>query len=789
MDSAADVGYYLSLALDSADHPHIAYFDTTNRHLKYASSTGSTWVTETVDSSNSVGYYASLVIDESDQPCIAYVDSPYQDVKYAKWNGVSWTIESAHFIYIGFMFHVGSLSVALDSAGNPHVSFYDTMYDGVFYGSSDGSSWDVAPMECDGAVGGDTSIAADSSGHPHIAYRDFAHQTIKYTSWDGANWVTETACSYTDWTGGPSLVLDGSANPHIAYHDAGSGVVKYAKRTGTSWATQAVAGTQDADQYVSLKLDHSGNPHIAYAKLLASACLCYTSWTGTAWSTQIVDTNGGDYCSLALDSHDRPHISYRSFAQKALKHADWNGSTWVVEIVATAGNYVQWTSIALDSKDRPHIAFWDSPGQHIKYAGWNGSSWTVQTVDTVLQGGMSNSIAVDSCDRPHIAYTDDENDALRYAYWDGSSWITQSVDSAYCVGTGCSLAMDNTGSPHISYSEYYACNLKYAHPSIAAPVVTDEGAFASCSRVTASWTSSPSIYWYEYALGESPTSFVVNWKSVTMATLAAENVALIPGKTYYWFVRGSDGGSWTEIGQSDGVMAVASSKLGDVKAGNAGPVLITDLAVTSTSSDYPGLWLTSTSRSGGVSVPGNWSVTRGSTVQMAGTLAWQDGVPVLTSPELKSNVTGSATTLVGLRNNSAANDPNESLSYAGANPVGMLVAVWGTVTAVDTAANVFYVDDGSKLADGMLMAGVPSVGLRITYRSGVLPPGPGTHLRVAGIRTVDKVTLSSPAVVNGRTRAIGETLYVPIIKVRDEADIHMFDSPIIRQSPAQSSAP
>jgi hypothetical protein len=107
----AQVGWDNSIAIDSLDRPHIAYFDETNDKIKYASWTGTKWINETVDNMFSMGGYCSLALDSNDYPHISYDDEQNDDLRYAYWNGSKWirqTVDS-----LGRPGHY--TSIALDS--------------------------------------------------------------------------------------------------------------------------------------------------------------------------------------------------------------------------------------------------------------------------------------------------------------------------------------------------------------------------------------------------------------------------------------------------------------------------------------------------------------------------------------------------------------------------------------------------------------------------------------------------------------------------------------------------
>lgn len=189
-------------------------------------------------------------------------------------------------------------------------------------------------------------------------------------------------------------------------------------------------------------------------------------------------------------------------------------------------------------------------------------------------------------------------------------------------------------------------------------------------------------------------------------------------------------------------------------------------SIPSSDANAPGLWLQSPDGSSAIKVSASWSVSIGSRIDCTGTVIWSDGVPLLSSPQLASESAGTLARARFMNQRTLGCDPTESLDYSGQNPVGLLVTTCGQVTAVDTTQRLFYIDDGTNLQDGS-----GNVGLRVTCPQGITLPGAGTRRRVAGIRTVTKLTLTADAMVNGILRHAGETLYIPVLAVRDSADV------------------
>ena len=334
--------------------------------------------------------------------------------------------------------------------------------------SSADRDWYTTIVDDVGNVGEWTSIALDFQDQPHISYFDNTNANLEYAHYDGSSWQICWPDTEGDVGRYSSIALDGLGYPHIAYfnvsHEDLTSSLKYTYYDGETWQIVSVeTSSENVGLFCSIAIDSYDRPHISYFADLSLYDLKYSYYYGFDWYIITVDETGmvGRFTSIALDAYDRAHISYQDFesGNGNLKYAYYDGVIWDVVDVDTAGDVGYYTSIAVDRSGYPHISYRDNTNRDLKYAYYDGAHWTIVIVDSAGDVGKFDSIALDSTDRPHISYYAERD--LRDAYFDGVTWHITTIDTGG-VGRYSSIALDSDGYPHISYRDDTNDALKYA---------------------------------------------------------------------------------------------------------------------------------------------------------------------------------------------------------------------------------------------------------------------------------------------------------------------------------------
>jgi hypothetical protein len=215
------IGAGESLTIDRAGIPHIAYCGFGPQEgTNYVTWTADGWTRENVDDVSCGANAPSLALDTAEVPHISYYDAAHDSIKYAVLIGTTW-LSSTVDTDVG-----GSSSLALDSFGKPHIAY---THDGpsVHHAVLSGATWLIDTVN--DSIGAGESLAIDHAGNPHIAYCGFGPQEgINYVTWTAGGWVAESVDGVNCGASAPSLVLDSSDKPHISYYDATNDDLKYA---------------------------------------------------------------------------------------------------------------------------------------------------------------------------------------------------------------------------------------------------------------------------------------------------------------------------------------------------------------------------------------------------------------------------------------------------------------------------------------------------------------------------------------------------------------------------------
>nr|MDO8133964.1 choice-of-anchor U domain-containing protein [Candidatus Njordarchaeum guaymaensis] len=257
-----DVGLYTSITLDILGNVYVSYYAEHAEEIRLAY-TGeridpSFWQVERGPQARVGGESTSIVLDLLFMnPIIAYFDLNCQFLKLAMYDRADafgfpivdnpypdWGVE---IVGSGSAF-VEDISLALDSGGEPHISYSDAGYTltgalktDVWYVKKEclgmgcmsqptstqptgEGTWNFEVVDSLDPVRGHTSIAVDSSRDPHISYSGLRHASKS----DGV-WTIDIVDSGAEVGLFTSITRDADDNPHISYYDALNDELKYVR--------------------------------------------------------------------------------------------------------------------------------------------------------------------------------------------------------------------------------------------------------------------------------------------------------------------------------------------------------------------------------------------------------------------------------------------------------------------------------------------------------------------------------------------------------------------------------
>jgi hypothetical protein len=268
--------FYVSLALDAAGSAHVCYFNWHNGDLKHAWKTNGTWNTEAIAPGVGFAYsYATILIDIAGTLHVVFTQVTQgvpSTLKYitktgATWSGVSDIDPNSQ--------GAGSSSAAFDVKGNLHVIF--ACGSQLRYTEKPAAgSWKASQtIDNNSGIGFFwPSLAADSSGSLHASYFDKVNLCLKYTNRIGTAWQAPVTLSSGFDYGLSSLAANSSGTIGLAFYDSNAKALKFLWKTQGTWSdVQVVDSTMDSGAYCHTAMDPNGSPHICYFRTVGADSL------------------------------------------------------------------------------------------------------------------------------------------------------------------------------------------------------------------------------------------------------------------------------------------------------------------------------------------------------------------------------------------------------------------------------------------------------------------------------------------------------------------------------------
>lgn len=326
VEPASGIGDATSLALElEHEYPRIAYSNDATNWLYLASRDEVGWRTEVVEKSayDINTSTKSLAIDSDNTPHLAYYD--YPKLIHSWQEGGGWPYEYYDDSEEGMVFSdFFCPGIALTSANGVRLSYVES---GFFGGDPFCVVWYLST-----AISGDSydemgvarycSMDLDQDNQPGVLYHDKDPNELRFAKYDpGTQDWDETLVSGGSGIGSIDLVISKDTGmPYVCFEK--SGTLRYGFHDGSNWQLATIADTGTVGDFVSIDLSSTDRPFICYYEQTEDE-LRYVERVMFDWPVRIVDSAGdvGRYCDIALDAAGSPHFSYYDTTHQLVKYA------------------------------------------------------------------------------------------------------------------------------------------------------------------------------------------------------------------------------------------------------------------------------------------------------------------------------------------------------------------------------------------------------------------------------------------------------------------------------------
>jgi uncharacterized delta-60 repeat protein len=295
------------VVIDSTGAVHLAYHDSVNQSLVYVyRDTAGVWSSpRTIDGKRRAGQHLSIAVDSANRPAIAYYDGLNGDLKLAQLN-------SKRKWVLSLLDSKGTTGQYPSLRFNPttqwiSVAYYYKNGGDLKFITQENGTWVYENVDLNGNAGQFASLVyTPKSKVPSVAYADSAGN-LKYGvrskpgRWTLTSVAQNTGASYIDMAYGG--YFDRGA---ISYYDANAADLKLAHFDGTTWQNRTVATSGAQGQYTQVYAPQSSWLYIlSYNRSKNRVDLHRTAWDHNADNTvTTVHGSYGKHLAAAFASND-----------------------------------------------------------------------------------------------------------------------------------------------------------------------------------------------------------------------------------------------------------------------------------------------------------------------------------------------------------------------------------------------------------------------------------------------------------------------------------------------------